>query len=198
MKLLGKLLLILVVALVGVLAWLIWHAANVREADAAFHAGLTRSLAVRSSGFSAGANIPEQFTCQGAGRSPQISWTDAPAQTASLVLISIDWDVPSPAFRLLGFTHWTLFDIPPQVTHVDAGSTVQALKEKSIRSGLNFGGSLGYAPMCPPMGIHKYFFRVYALDVAHLQPATPDRDAIIDAMKGHVLGYGELSAFFSK
>ena len=198
MKLLRNLLLVFVLALVAVLAWLIWHASNAREADAAFHAGLTRSLVVRSSGFSPGGNIPQQFTCRGAGRSPQISWTDAPPQTASLVLIGIDWDVPSPALRLLGFTHWTLFDIPPGVAQVDAGSSVQALKQEGISSGLNSGGSVGYTPMCPPMGIHKYLFRVYALDVTHLQPASPDREAIIDAIKGHVLGYGELSAFFSK
>lgn len=198
MKLMRNLLLGLVLAIVAVLAWLIWHASNVREDDAAFHAGLIRSLGVRSSGFSAGGNIPLQFTCKGAGMSPQISWTDLPPQTASLALISIDWDVPSPAFRLLGFTHWTLFDIPPGVMQLEAGSSIQALKQKGISSGMNSGGSVGYTPMCPPMGIHKYIFRVYALDVAQLQPASPNRDAIIEAMKGHVLGYGELSAFFSK
>jgi Raf kinase inhibitor-like YbhB/YbcL family protein len=198
MRLLRNMVMVLVLAVVAVLAWLIWHASNARDDDAAFHAGLTRSLGVRSSGFSAGADIPPQFTCKGAGTSPQIAWSDVPPQTASLVLISVDWDVPSPAFRLLGFTHWTLFDIPPGVTEVDAGNSVQALKAKGISSGLNSGGSVGYMPMCPPMGIHKYIFRVYALDVAQLQPASPERGAIIDAMKGHVLGYGELSAFFSK
>lgn len=185
-------------AVVAVLAWLIWRASNAREDDAAFHAGLTRSLGIRSSGFSGGGNIPQQFTCKGAGTSPQISWTDAPPQTASWVLIAIDWDVPSPAFRLLEFTHWALFDIPSAVTQIDAGSRVQELQDKGISSGLNSSGSVGYTPMCPPMGIHKYIFRLYALDVPKLQPASPDRDAIIAAMKGHVLGYGELSAFFSK
>jgi Raf kinase inhibitor-like YbhB/YbcL family protein len=130
--------------------------------------------------------------------SPQISWSDAPPQTASFVLIAIDWDVPSPAFRLLGFTHWTLYDIPSTLQQLDAGISVKDLSGKGATSGMNSGGTVGYTPPCPPMGIHKYIFRVYALDVPQLQPASPDHDAIVAAMKGHVLGYGELSAFYSK
>jgi Raf kinase inhibitor-like YbhB/YbcL family protein len=198
MKLVRNILLVLVLLFIAAVALISWRASNARDADAEFHAGLTRTLTMRSESFGGGATIPSQFTCTGAGRSPQISWGDAPPMTASYALIAIDWDVPSPAFRLLGFTHWTLYDIPPALLQLDAGISVKDLSDKGAKSGLNSGGTVGYTPPCPPMGIHKYIFRVYALDVPQLQPASPDHDAIISAMKGHVLGYGELSAFYSK
>jgi Raf kinase inhibitor-like YbhB/YbcL family protein len=198
MKLLRNILLTVVLLFIAAVAVISWRAANARDADAQFHSGLTRTLAMRSDSVSAGGTIPAQFTCTGLGASPQISWSDAPPQTASFVLIAIDWDVPSPAFRLLGFTHWTLYDIPSSLLQLDAGISVKDLSGKGATSGMNSGGTVGYTPPCPPMGIHKYIFRVYALDVPQLQPASPDHDAIIAAMKGHVLGYGELSAFYSK
>jgi Raf kinase inhibitor-like YbhB/YbcL family protein len=198
MKLLRNILLTVVLLFIAAVALISWRAANARDADAQFHSGLTRTLAMRSDSVSAGGTIPAQFTCTGLGGSPQISWSDAPPQTASFVLIAIDWDVPSPAFRLLGFTHWTLYDIPSSLLQLDAGISVKDLSGKGATSGMNSGGTVGYTPPCPPMGIHKYIFRVYALDVPQLQPASPDHDAIIAAMKGHVLGYGELSAFYSK
>jgi Raf kinase inhibitor-like YbhB/YbcL family protein len=213
MKLLRNILLTVVLLFIAAVALISWRAANARDADAQFHSGLTRTLAMRSDSVTAGGTIPAQFTCTGPGGmppsgmppggmppsgSPQISWSDAPPQTASFVLIAIDWDVPSPAFRLLGFTHWTLYDIPSTLQQLDAGISVKDLSGKGATSGMNSGGTVGYTPPCPPMGIHKYIFRVYALDVPQLQPASPDHDAIIAAMKGHVLGYGELSAFYSK
>jgi Raf kinase inhibitor-like YbhB/YbcL family protein len=198
MKLLRNILLTVVLLFIAAVALISWRAANARDADAQFHSGLTRTLTMRSDSLSAGGTIPAQFTCTGPGGSPQISWSDAPPQTASFVLIAIDWDVPSPAFRLLGFTHWTLYDIPSSLLQLDAGISVKDLSGKGATSGMNSGGTVGYTPPCPPMGIHKYIFRVYALDVPQLQPASPDHDAIIAAMKGHVLGYGELSAFYSK
>jgi Raf kinase inhibitor-like YbhB/YbcL family protein len=198
MKLLRNILLAIFLLVLAGIALLIWRASDARKADAEFHTGLTRSLSMRSDGFAAGGQIPPQYTCKGAGGSPQISWSDVPAQTASLALIAIDWDVPSPAFRLLGFTHWTLYDIPPTLTQLDAGVSAKVLGDQGAKSGLNSGGTVGFTPPCPPAGIHRYIFRVYALDVPQLQPASPNREAIIAAMKGHVLGYGELSAFFSK
>ena len=198
MKLVRNILLAIVLLFVAAVAGISWRASNARDAEAEFHTGLTRTMALRSDAFSGGGTIPAQFTCTGAGGSPQISWSDAPPQTASYVLIAIDWDVPSPTFRLLGFTHWTLFDIPPAMQQLDAGASVKDLDAKGAKSGMNSGGTVGYVPPCPPMGIHKYIFRIYALDVPQLQPTSPDHDAIVAAMKGHVLGYGELSGFYSK
>jgi Raf kinase inhibitor-like YbhB/YbcL family protein len=198
MKLLRNILLGLLLLLIAAIGVISWRASSARDTDARFHAGLSRSLAVRSDSFTAGGTIPPQFTCKGAGGSPQISWSDAPPQTASFALIAIDWDVPSPAFRLLGFTHWTLYDVPPALQQLNADVSVKQLSDQGAKSGLNSGGTVGFTPPCPPMGIHKYIFRVYALDVPQLQPASPDHDAMMAAMQGHVLGYGELSAFFSK
>jgi Raf kinase inhibitor-like YbhB/YbcL family protein len=198
MKLLRNIVIVILLLLLISVAVIILRASGARDADARFHRSLTRSLALRSEGFSAGGTIPAQYTCKGAGGSPQISWSDVPPRTASLALIAIDWDVPSPAFRLFGFTHWTLYDMAPALLQLDAGVSVNTLADKGAKSGLNSGGSAGFTPPCPPAGIHKYIFRIYALDVPQLQPASPDHDGIIAAMKGHVLGYGELSAFYSK
>src|SRR5882757_4447944 len=127
MKLLRNILLTVVLLFIAAVALISWRAANARDADAQFHSGLTRTLAMRSDSVSAGGTIPAQFTCTGLGGSPQISWSDSPPQTASFVLIAIDWDVPSPAFRLLGFTHWTLYDIPSTLLQLDAGVGVKDL-----------------------------------------------------------------------
>jgi Raf kinase inhibitor-like YbhB/YbcL family protein len=198
MKILRNSLLAIVVLVAAALAVILWRASNARTADDEFHSGLTRSMTMRSETFSGGGNIPAQFTCTGAGVSPPIWWGDAPPLTASFVLIAVDWDVPSPAFRLFGFTHWTLFDIPASVMQLASGASVKQLSDLGAKSGLNSGRTIGFTPPCPPMGVHKYIFRIYALDVPQLQPDGTDRVSLIDAMKGHVLGYGELSAFYSK
>ena len=110
--------------------------------------------------------------------------------------MAMDWDGPSPALRLGNFTHWILYDIPPTVHEVKSAITTSVLNQQKIHVGNNSSDAAAYMPACPPIGKHRYVFRVYALDVEQIRPASPDRDAVMQAMQGHVLGFGEIVGLF--
>lgn len=171
---------------------LIVQAATLRRKDAALHAELTKSLTVLSANFRSGSEIPAQFTCRGEGSAPQVAWTGAPENTRSYALTMVDWDAPSSSLRLSHFNHWILYNIPPDVTAMASATADGALYQRGIVTGLNSANASGYAPPCPSLEQHEYSLRVYALDVAQVEPASKDREALMDAMKGHILGYGEL------
>jgi Raf kinase inhibitor-like YbhB/YbcL family protein len=190
-------------ALVGVLALLVLAAAVLpvlawreRQADAQFHAGIARTLVVRSADFQADAEMPVAASCRGQGRSPQLSWENAPSGTQSYAILAVDWDAPSPAYRLVSFTHWVLYDIPRAAVQIEAAVSDGELRRLGIASGHNSNGKTGFAPLCPPLGRHRYVFRVYALDVPALHPGSTDRAGMLEAMRGHVLAYGELVGRF--
>jgi Raf kinase inhibitor-like YbhB/YbcL family protein len=185
-------LLVLAAAVLPVLAW------RERQADAAFHARIVRTLVVRSADFLPDADIPVASTCHGEARSPQLSWEGAPSGTRSYAILAIDSDAPSPAYRLNTFTHWVLYDIPPAVVQIDGAVTEGELRRLGIASGRNSGGETGFVAPCPPLGKHRYVFRVYALDVAALQAASARRAGVLEAMRGHVLAYGELVGRFAR
>jgi Raf kinase inhibitor-like YbhB/YbcL family protein len=182
----------LVVLLVGALVVAMLREDAQWRADAALHAELPRTLIVDSDGFGANGEIPRTYTCLGAGVSPPLHWSGAPANTQSYVLIAVDWDVPSPLFRFSNFTHWILYDIGRDVNHLESPLSATALHDSGAKSGRNSTHSDGYFPSCPPSGTHQYRFRIYALDLQHLQPASPERADVLAAMHGHILAYGEL------
>lgn len=157
-----------------------------------FHDALPRSLTVRSDDFRDGGRIPTELTCRGRGISPHVEWSGAPPVARSFVLVETDWDVPSPSLRLFRVAHWVLYDIPPDVQEIPGGATNAELREMGITVGTAAGGSEGYYPSCPPSGTHAYELDVYALDVASLNPASPTRDGVMEALEGHVLTYGRL------
>lgn len=163
-----------------------------RSAHEAFYDDLPRALEVRSDDFADGGEIPVEHTCEGAGVSPHLAWSGAPDGTRSYAVVETDWDVPAPWLRLFHVPHWVLYDIPPERTEIAAGTPDRELWESGVTVGLAMGDTEGYLPSCPPLGQHTYEFRVYALDVPELDPDTPDRDGVLDAMEGHVLGYGVL------
>jgi Raf kinase inhibitor-like YbhB/YbcL family protein len=182
-----------IVVLAAVLPWLAWRE---RQADAEFHAGIARSLTVRSADFPADGDMPIASSCRGGARSPQLSWEGGPSGTKSYAIVAIDWDAPSPAYRLASFTHWVLYDIPPGLVQIDGAVADADLRRLGIASGRNSYGQTGFAPPCPPFGKHRYVFRVYALDVAALRPRSPERAGVLEAMQGHVLAYGEVVGRF--
>jgi Raf kinase inhibitor-like YbhB/YbcL family protein len=196
MKLLGKILLGILLLIGAAVVLAVWRASSARAADRAFHASLAWSAVLKSESFSAGGDIPAAFTCKGAGASPELSWEATPENAQSYVLVVTDSDVPSPSFRLGNFTHWILYDVPQAVHEVKSTVTAAELSQAKIETGDNSSGAAAYTPLCPPMGKHRYVFRVYALDVALIHPASHDRQAILDAMKGHILAYGEIVGRF--
>jgi Raf kinase inhibitor-like YbhB/YbcL family protein len=173
---------ILSAAVVCALLALYLRAASVRAADAEYHGALSKSLKVSSSGFEPNGNIPTRFTCLGEGQSPDLRWDDAPADARSYAVIVVDFDVPAPGFALQAFTHWMVYDIPP-----DQHGLAEAAKTP-----------IAYTPSCPPFGEHAYHFRVYALDLPKIPSAVNRRRDLMNAMRGHIIAYGELVGRFHR
>ncbi len=132
-------------------------------------------LTLSSSAFPAGGSIPDQYGCRGFGSVIPVSWQGVPAGTKSFVLILDDPDAPGGTF-----THWSLYNIPPSVTGITSSLVSGA------SSGSNSGGGSGYYPPCPPSGVHRYIYHLYALD-STITPSGPDASSIRNAMNGHTL-----------
>lgn len=131
--------------------------------------------------FGEGEKIPRQYTCEGADLAPSLHWTGAPEETRSFALIMDDPDAPAGTWN-----HWLLFDIPPTAKSLPEGHR----PGKDDFTGANDFGRLGYGGPCPPKGHgpHRYFFRLYALDVPSLKLKRGARRGEIDrAMRGHIL-----------
>ncbi len=181
MKILKHLLWLVPLLIVAAIVVLLTYTAYARNNEAGYHASLTRSLQVST-----------RFSCRGAGVSPHVGWTGAPTTTKSYVLITMDWDAPSPSLRLFPIVHWVLYNIPREVNEIPEAATAGSLNERKIVAAKNIAGAAEYAPPCPPLGQHQYVFHVYALDVDEIRPAANDKAGVMKAMEGHVLGYGEL------
>ena len=155
------------------------------------------ALRVSSPSFTAGGAIPAKYTCTGGDVSPPLEWSEVPAGTRSLVLVVDDPDAPDPAAPKRTWVHWVLFNLPADATSLaeGAGNTAAAAP---ARAGLNDWSKARYGGPCPPIGRHRYFFRLYALDVVLDGLDAPTRRAVDDAAAGHVLAAGELVGTFAK
>ena len=144
-------------------------------------------MKITSSAFQEGAEIPSKFTCDGADTSPPLQIADIPSEAKSLALIVDDPDAPSGLF-----THWTVWNIPPQTGSVREGSAPKGAQ------GANDFGKSGYGGPCPPSGTHRYYFKVFALDRELDLPFGAKRGQLDAAMKGHVVAQGELIGRYSR
>jgi Raf kinase inhibitor-like YbhB/YbcL family protein len=160
--------------------------AIVLAAVALFAAGGAK-MKITSSAFQEGANIPSKFTCDGADTSPPLQIADIPSEAKSLALIVEDPDAPSGLF-----THWTVWNIPPQTSAVEEGSVPKGLQ------GTNDFGKSGYGGPCPPSGTHRYYFKIFALDRELDLPPGTKRSQLDAAMKGHVVAQGEIMGRYSR
>ena len=154
-------------------------------------------LSLTSSAFAAGQTIPKKYTCQGGDRSPPLAWTGVPARAKRLALIVDDPDAPDPKAPQRVWVHWVLYNIPPT-----ASSLPEAASGRNIPSGASEGTNdwsrSGYGGPCPPIGRHRYFFKLYALDamVPADQPLT--KTALETTMKGHIVAQAELIGTYQK
>jgi len=144
-------------------------------------------MKITSSAFQEGAEIPSKFTCDGADTSPPLQIADIPSEAKSLALIVDDPDAPSGLF-----THWLVWNIPPQTGSVREGSAPKGAQ------GANDFGKSGYGGPCPPSGTHRYYFKVFALDRELDLPFGAKRGQLDAAMKGHVVAQGELIGRYSR
>jgi Raf kinase inhibitor-like YbhB/YbcL family protein len=151
-------------------------------------------LQLTSSAFQAEGSIPRQFTCEGNDVSPELTWTNAPSGTKSFALIVHDPDAP----RSGGFTHWVVYNIPANVTHIPQGAAKGEKLSGGGLQGRNDNGQNGYMGPCPPSGTHRYYFYLYALDTElNLQPGA-SKDEVEKAIKGHILQKAELMGRYKK
>jgi Raf kinase inhibitor-like YbhB/YbcL family protein len=155
------------------------------------------ALVITSPAFKEGGSIPRQYTCEGADISPALSWADAPRGTRSFALIVDDPDAPDPKAPKMTWVHWVLYNIP---------ATTSALKEDEKKSGVPSGAlpgnndwkRTGYGGPCPPIGRHRYFHKLYALDVELSDLKKPTKAQLLEAMKGHILGEAQLVGTYEK
>ena len=157
-----------------------------------FNDHLPMSLKVTSPDFRPGENIPRQFTCDGTGVSPSLSWQAPPPHTKSLALIAIDRDSP------IGFVHWTLYNLPPETNHLPQGVRQQESLPDGSKQGLNDDDAIGYMGPCPPLGSHRYVFTLYALDTVPNLPPRAGKKQLEAAMEGHVLAAGQLTGRYKR
>jgi Raf kinase inhibitor-like YbhB/YbcL family protein len=137
-----------------------------------------------------------RFTCEGAEVSPPLSWNGAPAGTKSYALIIDDPDAPDPARPERTWVHWVLYDIPASVSTLAEGAS--QTPPGGSRDGTNDFGKSGYGGPCPPVGRHRYFHKLYALDVVLPDLHNPSKAQLLAAMKGHVVAETQLIGTYQK
>lgn len=145
------------------------------------------SMALTSPAFNHGDPIPSKFSCDGEDISPELDWFGTPEGTVSLALIMDDPDAPVGTW-----VHWVVFNLPMDLSGLREGMTGVGL------DGSNSWNRTGYGGPCPPSGTHRYFFKLYALDLALDLEAGADKAAILDAMAGHILGQAELMGTYTR
>ena len=152
---------------------------------------------LRSSSFDAGGSIPARHTCEGGDASPALRWSGAPDSTKSFALIVDDPDAPDPAAPRVVWVHWVLYDIPANASALPESATARSLPA-GTRTGVNDWKQPIWRGPCPPVGEHRYFFKLYALDVVLPDLGRPGKAGLEKAMAGHVLAKAELIGAYKK
>ncbi|MBW4557482.1 MAG: YbhB/YbcL family Raf kinase inhibitor-like protein [Trichormus sp. ATA11-4-KO1] len=146
-----------------------------------------------SDSFSTDGMIPTKFSCEGEGISPSLKWEDPPIETQSFALIVDDPDAPNRTF-----VHWLLYDLPRQTNNLPEAIPTTPMLEGSGIQGKNDADQFGYFPPCPPNGIHRYFFKLYALDGLLGLDFGATKEELEAAMSGHILAKTELIGRYQK
>ena len=148
------------------------------------------AIDLTSPSFKANEKIPAKFTCEGQNLNPALNFGNVPAGTKQLVLTMHDPDVPKNLMPSGNFDHWMVWDIAPASKGIAEGA--------GAKMGMNGTGKPGYIGPCPPDREHRYFFRLYAVDIPLTGKMFKDRAAVEDAIKGHILAQSELMGRYEK
>lgn len=154
------------------------------------------SMTVTSPAFAPDSEIPSKYTCEGSDTSVPITWSGAPAKTKSFALIVDDPDAPDPRAPKMTYVHWVLYDIPATVSSLDEEASTHL--PAAVRQGVNDWKRTGWGGPCPPIGRHRYFFKLYALDVMLGDLGSPRKPALEKAMQGHILATSQLVGTYEK
>ena len=154
-------------------------------------------LVLTSPAFADHGEIPTRYTCEGDDLSPPLRWAGAPPSTRSFALIVEDPDAPDPRAPQRTWVHWVVYNIPASADGLDVNATVRGLPAKAIQ-GTNDWQRVGYAGPCPPVGRHRYFHKLYALDSELPVLKSPSCANLHAAMQGHVVAQTELVGTYQK
>jgi Raf kinase inhibitor-like YbhB/YbcL family protein len=163
-----------------------------------YHSTIQKSINLWSNDFESNNAIPIEFTGLGEELSPSLYWDNLPSGSKSLVITAVDYDGPSPNFKLMTIDHFVVFNIDPAINHLDKAVTLEEMEKQGMNLGLNVNGGVGYVGPNPPMGVHKYYFRIYALSVPSLDLVKPSRADLMERIKDNIIAYGELIGTYSK
>ena len=150
-----------------------------------------------SPAFAPSGSIPTKYTCEGAGISPPLEWTVAPAGTKSFALIVQDPDAPDPAKPTRIVSHWVAYNIPAGTTALAENASKTGMPAGSAQ-GSNERGTRAYMGPCPPIGRHRYFFKLFALDTELQGLRNPKKADLEKAIQGHIVGTAELIGTYQK
>lgn len=152
-------------------------------------------FSLSSAAFDDNGSIPRKYTFEGDNISPPLEWVGVPVQAKSLVLIVDDPDAPDPRAPQRTWVHWVLYNIPVETRALPAGVAVSSLRA-GTRQGINDWKRTGYGGPSPPVGRHRYFHKLYALDVVLPDLGRPTKAQLLKAIKGHVLAEAQLVGTF--
>jgi Raf kinase inhibitor-like YbhB/YbcL family protein len=163
-----------------------------------FHDSSTKkgvAMQITSNAFAPNGTIPAQYTCEGANVSPPLAWEGVPSRARSLALIVDDPDAPDPAAPRRIWVHWVLYNLP-----ADCAGLAEAVGElpAGTLEGLNDWKTTGYGGPCPPIGRHRYFHKLYALDVVLPDLREPDKKTLVEAMQGHIVAEAQMIGTYRK
>lgn len=159
--------------------------------------GVIIGMKILSSAFVEGGEIPALYTCQGKDISPPLHWEGVPEQAKSLVLIVEDPDAPDPAAPKMLWIHWVLYNIDPSVKGLEENVSDAALPKGTLQ-GLTSWEKPHYGGPCPPIGRHRYFHKLYALDTVLAPERSLTADQLKKLMEGHVLADAVLMGKYQK
>jgi Raf kinase inhibitor-like YbhB/YbcL family protein len=153
------------------------------------------AMTLTSASFTSGGEIPRRHSCQGDDRSPPLSWSGVPDDARSLVLIVDDPDAPDPSSPRMTYVHWVVYNLPVASKGLEEGVAVLP-PESGV--GLNDWGRAAYGGPCPPLGRHRYFFKLYALNTMLPDLGQTSKATVEKAMRGHVVAEAQLVGTYQK
>jgi Raf kinase inhibitor-like YbhB/YbcL family protein len=155
------------------------------------------SIKITSTAFQPDGSIPSKYTCEDRDVSPPLEWSGAPSGTKTFALIVDDPDAPDPAKPQRVYVHWVVYNLPATTVALVENASKKGLPKGAVQ-GRNDWGKAEYGGPCPPIGRHRYFFKLYALDTELPGLSSPTKGDLERAMKGHVLDSGELIGTYQK
>ncbi len=150
-------------------------------------------IKLTSSAFEEGGMIPSKYTCDGRDISPPLTWDNVPGKTESIAVICDDPDAPMGTW-----VHWVLFNLPAEKRELAENVPDDETLPDDTRQGVTDFVSTGYGGPCPPSGTHRYFFRIYALDIPVDIVSIADKETLLKAMAGHILAEGQLMGKYKR